>query len=416
MGATWSRAGLVRYLVAVAVLVVGVGSAGGVGSAAGAPGPPSTGDDPERLGITVTPSSDLVDLQVVDVTVTGPSDREIFVQQCDAAVGSQPTLNDLLGWCQGFGVRTVEPGPRPAHLQHPVGTAFPTSTGRLVNCGDDPGDCVLMASAWGPEALESASARLDFAPLPLDVYALTGSIGDPLRPGGPLPVRIAGVRASEIGVAVCARAVQDVRDVFGGPCGPITLVPAGSGLIDLELVAIDDFVASDGTLVDCTAPYDVYREPPPCAVAAGTLDGAEFAADDIHYVTYAVLTASPDGGLVDGQEVWLQGFGIPPSTDGPPFWIFPSTGQWSVVQCSRAVLDDLTLLAIWTHCALPPGGVTTVDDPADGLTVPVQATLSRILGGTTDCTPSDNPCMFALARIDATGQLQVYATLPLRFA
>lgn len=414
MGTTWSRAGLVRSLVAVAVLAVGVGSAGGVEPAVGAPGPPSTGDDPERLGITVTPSSGLVAGQVVDVRVTGPSDQELYVHQCDAAVGSQPTYDDVRAWCQYAGP-TVPAGPRPASLQMPVETVFGTYTGRLVYCGDEAGDCVLMVSTWGLTALESASAPLDFAPLPLAVQVLTGSIDDRVRPGDPLPVRIIGERPAEIGVAVCSWAGREVRDVFGGPCGPTTLVPAGSGMVELELVAIDDFVASDGTTVDCSGPSG-FREPPACVVAAGTADGTTFDWEGVYYFGETLLTASPDGDLVDGQDVWLQGFGIPPSVDGPPFWIFPTTGRWSVVQCDQAVLDDPTLLGVWTHCALPPGGVTTVDDPADGLDVPVQATLTRILGGTTDCTATETPCVFALARIDATGQLELHASLPLDFA
>jgi hypothetical protein len=221
---------------------------------------------------------------------------------------------------------------------------------------------------------------------------------------------VSGVRSQPVGVAVCASDVVTSRDVFAGPCGPAVLVPAGSSPVDVDLVAIHHFTASDGSIVDC-GPGD----PPPCVVAVGTEDGSAFAATRVYYSLDPWLWATPNSALVDGQQVELASIGVPSSYDGPPFWIFPTTGQWNVAQCDQQVTDDRTILGIFTHCAPLPGVPTPIDDPSVPIEIPVQATITRILGGTTNCAAPDAPCVLVLGRLDSSGNVELHATRPLSF-
>lgn len=99
------------------------------------------------------------------------------------------------------------------------------------------------------------------------------------------------------------------------------------------------------------------------------------------------------------------------SYDGPPFWIFPSTGGWGVGQCDAAVLDEPTILGFFTHCAVAPPGVADVPASTVELDVAVRAGFTAVLGGQVDCTAAPDACILALARVEQDGSVSVHAAL-----
>lgn len=369
--------------------------------------PPIRSPHPDRLRITVEPATNLVASQPVTVTVSGLPDQALEVTVCDAAIGRRPTFTEIFELCDRSS-QSVPAGPRPYELTHYVRPVFSAPAVNVIDCWEAPDGCVMAVIDVTSGTYAVATTPIEFGVRPLGVRLTAYSV---VHPGDPLPVEVSGVRSEPVGVAVCARDVVTSRDVFGGPCGPTVTVPPGTSAVDVDLVAIHHFTASDGSIVDC-GPGD----PPPCVVAVGTEDGSAFASAPVYYYLDPWLWATPSTGLVDGQEVELASVGVSsPSYDGPPFWIFPTTGRWSVVQCDQQVTADQTILGIFTHCALPPGGPLPVDDPSVPVEVAVQATITRILGGTTDCAAPEAPCVLALARLDSSGTVELHATRPLSF-
>jgi hypothetical protein len=123
----------------------------------------------------------------------------------------------------------------------------------------------------------------------------------------------------------------------------------------------------------------------------------------------------PRSRLADGQVVTFSGTDLQPSYDGPPFWAFPQTGQWVVAQCDAAVVDDVTLLGVFTHCAASPIGPVAVPGQTFTVGVPVARTITRILGGTTDCRASLDACVLVLTRVEQDGSVSLRST-PIAFA
>jgi hypothetical protein len=120
------------------------------------------------------------------------------------------------------------------------------------------------------------------------------------------------------------------------------------------------------------------------------------------------LVASPDTGLGDGDPVQITGTDLMPTYDGPTLGGFP-TGGWALTQCDAAVLDDLSLPGVLTHCAAAP--VTrpvTIEGATLSTGLEVRASITRILGGTTDCTATPGACVVGLARFDADAQMTTH--------
>jgi hypothetical protein len=126
------------------------------------------------------------------------------------------------------------------------------------------------------------------------------------------------------------------------------------------------------------------------------------------------VSATPASGLVDGRLVTIAGTGLQPTYAGPS--IFLPTGGWSVAQCDATVGVTLNLMSMLQHCSTPPGGgPLDVDAPTLTSTVPVRASITSILGGTTDCTASDGACVIGLVRWEQDGTV-TSAFVPLSFA
>ena len=126
------------------------------------------------------------------------------------------------------------------------------------------------------------------------------------------------------------------------------------------------------------------------------------------------LAATPSTGLVDGQEVRVTGDRLMPTYAGPTVWAFPS-GGWALTQCDRDVLDDLTLGGVLANCATAPvtRGVLVPESTMDEPFV-VRSSITRILGGTTDCTAAPGACVVGLVRFEQGASLSHHLT-PLTF-
>jgi len=128
--------------------------------------------------------------------------------------------------------------------------------------------------------------------------------------------------------------------------------------------------------------------------------------------TYAVaagtVTATPSTGLADGQAVQVEGTDLVRTYEGPTLWIFP-TGGWALTQCDRAVLDDVTLGGLLVHCAAgPPTRGVTVEGTSLDTTLEVRSTITKILGGTTDCAAAPGRCVVGLARFEQDGSVSAH--------
>jgi hypothetical protein len=362
----------------------------------------SAGDEP--LGVAVSPSTGLSGGQSVEVTVTGTgpaAEQALHIAQCDAAVGADPTVLEVLANCGGDDV--VRPGTRPSRQAYRVMASFTSFTGRVVSCGDEPRDCVIAVGGEGGEPY--AAAPVDVMPGALRVHATPTAN---LVAGTAVDVTVTGDRANEVGVAQCGPSVAETGDVFGGPCGPATVVPAGAEPAELVLQADDAVEASDGTVVTCGDD---------CVIAAATRSGDQLAITAIEFAgTDPEVHAVPATGLADGQAVLVVATDVLPSVDGPPVWVFPSSGRWTVFECDRAVVDDATIAGVLSHCGVPPGGGPVPGSGSD-LTVDIeaQATITSVVGTTTDCTTAPDACVVALARVEGDGSVSLL-TGPLSFS
>jgi hypothetical protein len=151
-----------------------------------------------------------------------------------------------------------------------------------------------------------------------------------------------------------------------------------------------------------------------CHVQMDALNGS-----DVLKAPYAMaagaLGAAPDTGLSDGQTVNVTGTDLMPTYAGPMFWIFP-TGGWAVTQCDKAILDQATLAGALTHCgAAPVTRAVTVDGSTLEAPLDVRATLTKIIGGTTDCTTAPGACVVGLVRLEQDGSLSTHLT-PISFS
>jgi hypothetical protein len=391
-----------RALLAAGLLIGG--GAVAMPAASAAPGASAAPAAEEPLAVTVSPSTGLRGGQAVELTITGSgpaSEQALHVAQCDAAVGTAPTEPEILAHCGGDEV--VLPGVRPTRQAYRVQATFTSFTGQVVSCGDQPADCLITVAGEGGQPF--AAAPIDMVAGALRLYATPTAN---LVAGAAVEVTVTGARASEVGVAQCGPSVAETGDVFGGPCGPVTTVPAGDGPAELVLRADDVLDAADGTTVTCGDD---------CVIAAATRAGDELAMTPIEFAgTDPEVHAVPSTGLADGQAVLVVATDVLPSVDGPRVWIFPSSGRWAVLECGRAVVADATISGILSHCAAPPGG-GPVPGSASDLTVDIeaQATITSAIGTSTDCTSAPDACVIALARLEEDGAVSLL-TGPLGFA
>ena len=160
------------------------------------------------------------------------------------------------------------------------------------------------------------------------------------------------------------------------------------------------FTGNDGSEVHCRRDE--------CVVALASADGAVYLSLPVEFRFGGEVTADPSAGLVDGQLVQLTGHDVSPTYVGPPFWFFPTTGNWVLGQCEAAIADALSLYNVFDRRTNVPGR-TDVDIPASGDdldlgTAAVQASITSFLGRPTDCTATAGACVLALLRLERTGR------------
>jgi pimeloyl-ACP methyl ester carboxylesterase len=127
------------------------------------------------------------------------------------------------------------------------------------------------------------------------------------------------------------------------------------------------------------------------------------------------LVLDPATDHVDGQSVHVGGGNVPDTYVGPPFWVFPTTGEWVVAQCGSGVEDGPSLLGFFTNCAPRDGDATVeVRGGVVDTDIVVSAAITSVLGDEIDCTVGD-ACAVALARVESGGEVTVL-TAPLSFA
>jgi hypothetical protein len=177
-----------------------------------------------------------------------------------------------------------------------------------------------------------------------------------------------------------------------------TVTAAADGTLSLSVPALQRFTGGGRALVCRTS----------CSVRVLTAGGGQ----EVGRLPYAMaagsLTVVPDTALTDGQEVQVTGTDLMAGYSGPPIIGFP-TGGWTLTECDRAVLGQLHLGGALTYCSTAPP-TTTVDVAGStlGTTLEVRATITKILGGTTDCTVAAGACVVGLVRFEQDGSFSAH--------
>jgi hypothetical protein len=324
----------------------------------------------------VVPTEDIVEWGSVELTMTGIPDGT-NVHHCALPVGDdlQGSRCDsgILVWLDDTGSAVFHIWPMPT---------FSTPAAEPVDCRVE--RCALALFDPAGRRLVDAVA-ISFAPPPsvtlqpsqglLDGQEMA-LVGEHLDPGAIYRLQRCADRST------CAH----LGDLRVGPDGRIeTTVPAGQQLVSGSRAYCRD---------NCE--YRIDHRP----------GGSNF------WLPYAMaegeLTVAPATGLDDGQELQVSGSELMPTYSGVPAEPFP-TGGWALTQCDRAVLDQADLLGVFTHCSVPPPtrGVTIEGSTLDA-TFAVEATITRILGGTTDCTATPDACVVGLVRLEQDFSLSTH--------
>lgn len=346
-----------------------------------------------RLALDVSPAAGLIDGGLVLATVSGHRQSQLGVLQCRAGAGPDDIVSD----CASLGV-VVPAGANTEYVPANAEASFTTDSGEEVACALQPGACVIALGAVG--STQWAAVPITFAQVALAPSA-TG-----LHDGQPLTISATGLLPDT--------AYRVLR------CDP-TSVPACEPEPDAPVVTS----GADGTVEVATTAAQRFT--------SGPRGGPQYCRDECTFrlapdgwplpwyisVPYAMaegsLAASPSSGLGDGDTVTLTGSDLMASYDGSPFWIFPSTGGWGIGQCGAAVLDDPTILGVFTHCTVAPPGTVDVPGSTATVEVPVASSFTSILGEPVDCASGPDVCVVVMARTEQDGSVSVHAA-PVAFA
>jgi hypothetical protein len=343
------------------------------------------------------------------VTVTGPGPVPVWVGECAASVAATGDVDT--GPCTDVVSATAGLPPLlpPAPIHATARAKFTGADGTAVDCTSAPDACVY--------AVESQSADnpgFATAPLPFDLPdVITVAPTEGLLDGATVAIDAHGlVRAGEYVGLVCegvhdggalprgARPcdLDSLRRTFAGP----------DGALHLEVPVHQRFTDDIGATRTC-------REGCQAVLVHGNgIDGLGVTSVTPIAMAEGSIAAAPDTGLADGQAVTVTGSQLMPSYDGPTL-LFP-TGGWALVQCDAALLDDPTLLGVFTQCGgVDLGAPLQVTGPDMTASAGVHATLHRFLGDTTDCTAGPGTCLLVLARWEQDATVTLHPA-PLGFA
>jgi hypothetical protein len=328
--------------------------------------------------LTLSPDHDLADGSILTATIAGGPTGPLHVSQCALPLQGPVPGNES---CSTIGSSvTVDDDGRGVAIVASV-TPLVLANGSAVDCRTDPCAFVAMRDVTQPVV---QSAPLAFGPPP--TLTVTPSSG--LLDGQDMTVTVDHlVPEAEYVVQRCADESCD---------DGLFLPTLADGTLTATVDAaqrIGDGPQSGYCRAQCTVKVSRGTSQPlsaPFTMAAGR------------------LSASPATGLTDGQTVQVTGTDLMPSYAGPTLWIFP-TGGWAVTQCDRAILDDATLGGVLTHCSTAPvtRGVT-VDGSTLATTIDVRASVTKVLGGTTDCTAAPGTCVVGLVRLEQDGSVSTH--------
>lgn len=183
---------------------------------------------------------------------------------------------------------------------------------------------------------------------------------------------------------------------------PVAVTSSSTGTIDTTLTASDRL----GSTALCHGQCSVHLY---AGAGWGSLDPKAG-----YTMATGSVTATPSTGLTPGQDVVVAGTDLMPTYAGRTLF-FP-TGGWAVSICEKAAGAQPNLVELFVHCAVAPGGAN-VDVPGStsSTTVQVPGTITKTLGGATDCTASADACVIGLSRWEQDGTVTSYFT-PISFA
>lgn len=298
---------------------------------------------PAPPAMTVTPSVGLHDGDAVEVRVTGLGAESLMaVYQCDSVVLTTPgdrTPCDLL-WFTVSGIGD------PFVRSTPVLEMFSyedADGGHEVHCGDEPGDCAIVAFA--PVSNTTLSVPIDLTPGPLAVAPLQQETGFPVR------VAVTVAPGSSARLAQCVFPVAPT--LAGSVCTvpqPVTLDAEGRADVPFDVVdeigapgptscvgnlcAVSLFDGA-GTLLravrlEHVAPSDGPPQLASGGPTTGTRDGARIRVDITGIRNEGIVLAQCDASVATAADV----------TDGPcsePLFTYPAR------RGTGGVFPDVTL-------------------------------------------------------------------------
>lgn len=319
--------------------------------------------------LDVVPTTDIPELATVRLTVGGAPDGA-FVRQCVLPVGA--TLQDSR--CdRGYQLPLDEGGG--VVLAFRVWASIRTLAGELVDCRVEA--CALV--------LFDASVTRLVEPVPITLMpppSLTAEPSVGLLDGQEMAVVAENMPpGAEYSLAICT------DDTTCDSSRAVTVAP--DGRIETTIPARQQFTSTSGSPVYCRANCHLVLQSQLMAVLWADYAMAE-----------GELTVVPAEGLSDGQQVQVTGRELMPTYAGAAVGPFPS-GGWALTQCDRAVLDQPDLFGAFTHCSVaPPTRGVTIDGSTLDTELEVQATITKILGGTTDCAAAPGACVVGLVRLE----------------
>jgi hypothetical protein len=345
--------------------------------------------------VVVTPSTDLFDSQLVEVERSGFTQPGFHaLGQCRGAASPvpNPTSN-----CRLIGTSSVPP---PPSTTVEVLGAFGSYDGTsFIDCRSEPEGCIIAATTFVSvtdlTVVETASAPISFGPRP----SISVSPDSDVIDGETIEVTVGNLAPErQYNVAICS-------DAFS--CRPgEEFVTTADGTGTATLTAVQRFLPEQGSRIICRDNCSVRVHD------AQTFREVAFAS-----LTMAVgaVGLDPSTGLVDGQDVSLSGSRLQPTYDGQPLGPF-GTGHWATAQCEAAVGDSPSLYEVFVHCGFTEGlsEVTVPGSELPPTELPVFATMTKILGGETDCAAAPGSCVFGLFRLEDDGLVTAYH-VPLTF-
>ena len=332
--------------------------------------------------VAVDPATGVPDGATVDVALTGAADGVdvvTFSQCLLPSAATQPATR-----CAGTSPTHVDEWGS-ASLDLEARAAIVVENGQPpVDCRTHPGGCGFVVFDGAGRRL--GEAPIDFAPPPavtlspssglLDGQAMTLA-ADNLVPGGSYLVQHCLAFACDTGQTVSA---------------------AAGGTLSLPVPALQRFTAGGRSVVCRSA----------CSVRVLKAGGGAEIGRRPYAMAAGSLTVTPDTGLTDGQQVQVTGSDLMVGYGGPPIFGFP-TGGWTLTQCDRALLGQLNLGGALTHCSTaPPTLAVGVTSPSYTATLEAPATITKILGGTTDCAASAGACVVGLVRFEQDGSFSAH--------